>query len=141
MPMIDGSTPTVTNDLKIAMGSMPSFSARFCFITMAAAAPSERGEELPAVTLPFAANTGRSFDSDSAVVPGRGNSSTLNSNIWRSPLLSNFTPCTGTISSTKAPFSMAASARSWLRAANSSCASRLMLNRLATFSAVMPIGV
>ena len=103
MPMIAGSTPTVTNDLKIASGLMPSFSARFFFMTMAAAAPSDSGDELPAVTLPFAANTGRSFESASTVVSGRGISSTLNSNIWRSPSLSNFTPCTGTISSSNAP--------------------------------------
>ncbi len=92
MPMIDGSTPTVTNDLKMPKGVMPSFFARLFFMTMAAAEPSERGEELPAVTLPFAANTGRSFESASTVVPGRGISSTLNSNIWRSPSLSNVTP-------------------------------------------------
>jgi hypothetical protein len=48
---------------------------------------------------------------------------------------------TGTISGSKWPPSTAATARCCEIAAHSSCASRETLQRLATFSAVRPIGM
>ncbi len=48
-----------------------------------AAAPSDRGELLAAVTVPFALNTGLSAASFSRVVSGLGNSSTANVRLVR----------------------------------------------------------
>jgi hypothetical protein len=48
---------------------------------------------------------------------------------------------TGTISGSKWPLSTAATARCCEIAAHSSCAAREIPQRLATFSAVMPIGM
>ena len=79
MPMIAGSTPTVTKRGSTPSGLMPSSSAFARVITSAAAAPSESGELLPAVTLPPCANAGCSFARPSSVVSGRGSSSTVKS--------------------------------------------------------------
>ena len=102
-------------------------------ITSTAAAPSFSGHELPAVTVPFSgSNTGLSSASFSIVVPGRGPSSRATSPSG---------VVTGTISASKWPDSRASTARSWETTAHSSCASRLTLQRRATFSAVSPIGM
>ena len=88
---------------------------------------------MPAVTVPFSgSNTGLSSASFSIVVPGRGPSSRDTS---PSGVL------TATISGSKWPDSRAATARFCEVTAHSSCASRLTLQRLATFSAVSPIGM
>src|SRR6185503_13191523 len=141
MPMISGSTPTVANARNTPSGTMPSWSAVSRFMTSAAAAPSEIGDELPAVTLPPIANAGGSLASPSSVVSGRGSSSTVKSRYARWPASSYATARTGTISSLNAPVSSARLAFICERYANSSCICREIWNRLATFSAVMPIGV
>ena len=109
-------------------------------MTSAAAAPSESGELLPAVTEPLVENAGLSDARPSAVVSGRGRSSTLKSKVFFS-LPAKRMPCTVTISLSKTFFSIAADAFFWLSSANASCCSRVMPNFAATFSAVMPIGV
>lgn len=76
MPMISGSTPTVTKLRNTPSGLMPSSTAFARDIKSAAAAPSEIGDALPAVTLPPWANAGGIFASPSSVVSGRGSSST-----------------------------------------------------------------
>ncbi len=58
---------------------MPSSSAFSLDMTRAAAAPSESGDELPAVTEPPWANAGGSLARPSRVVSGRGSSSTVKS--------------------------------------------------------------
>jgi hypothetical protein len=82
-----------------------------------AAAPSFRGQQLPAVTVPFGRKTGFSADTPSRVVPGRGPSSTLTT-VWSWRV-------TGTISRSNTPLAMAFSARFWDRTPNSSCSARL----------------
>ena len=100
----------------------PSSSALALLITTTAAAPSEIGEELPAVIVPSLANAGRSLASDSAVVSGRMPSSSLITS--GSPLRCGM--ITGVISSAKWPFFCAAAARWWLAAAKASCSARVM---------------
>ena len=90
---------------------------------MTAAAPSEICDALPAVIVPSLLNAGRSFESESVVVPGRTPSS--ESITIGSPL--RWGTETGVISSAKRPSLMAAAARSWLWAAASSCAWRVRL--------------
>ena len=97
-----------------------------------AAAPSLTPEALPAVTLRSGPLTPLSFDSCSAVVPGRGCSST--ETISGSPFFCGIV--TGTISSAKTPAAWAAAQRAWLRAANASWSARLTLYCSATLSAV-----
>jgi hypothetical protein len=64
----------------------------------------------------------------------------LNSNVFfSSPAY--LMAVSGTISFSKTFFSIAADAFFWLESANLSWSSRETLNCLATFSAVMPIGV
>src|SRR2546421_10631130 len=55
-----------------ARGSRPSSCARSADITSTAAAPSLRGQELPAVTGPPSRDAGFSPPSTSIVGPGRG---------------------------------------------------------------------
>ena len=102
-------------------------------MTSTAAAPSLSGQALPAVTVPSGLNTGCSEASFSIVVPGRGPSSCVTS------VPSGVV--TGTISLSKCPLSRASTARFCEMTAHSSCASRLTLQRSATFSAVRPIGM
>jgi hypothetical protein len=91
------------------------------------------GQALPAVTVPSGSKAGLSVASTSTVVPGRGPSSLVTS----VPSAS----VTGTISRSKWLLSTAATARCCEIAAHSSWVSRVTLQRLATFSAVMPIGM
>ena len=112
-----------------AFGSRPSAFAFSSDMTSTAAAPSLSGHALPAVTVPFSGSkAGLSSASFSIVVPGRGPSSRV-------------TSPTATISASKWPLSRAATARFCEVTAHSSCASRLTWQRLATFSAVRPIGM
>jgi hypothetical protein len=90
-------------------------------MTMTAAAPSEIWEAEPAVTVPSAANAGRSFARLWAVVSGRTPSSSLTTR--GSPLRCGTS--TLTISSSNRPFFPAAVARWCDIAANSSCSSRV----------------
>ena len=102
--------------------SSPSSSALAFDITMTAAPPSEICDALPAVMRAVPSNAGRRPPSDSVVVPGRTPSSV--STTIGSPL--RWGIATGAISSAKRPSFAAAAARSWLFAASSSCASRVM---------------
>ena len=109
-----------------------------------AAAPSEVCELLPAVMLPFAANTGFSFASASGEVSRRGPSSctisrafTRTSRVARSGMRS--LTASGVTSSLNSPVSVARIARRWLSAAKRSCSSRLTFHCVATFSAVTPM--
>ena len=102
-------------------------------MTSTAAAPSLRGHEFPAVTVPPGLNTGSSDASFSIVVLGLGPSS-----------MAAVRPSgrtTGVISLSKKPFFWASTARSCDRLANSSIRSRVMPYCSATFSAVIPIGM
>ena len=63
---------------KRARGVIPNAFALSARITSTAAAPSEYGEALPAVTVPVGTNAGRSFVSPSRVVLARRHSSVSN---------------------------------------------------------------
>ena len=130
-PMIDGSTPPRAPATKVAIGLTPNSFAFSSLITTIAAAPSLMLDALPAVTTPLGL-IARSFARPSAVVPGRGPSSTLNSTISFFFLI-----ITGTISSSNAPFSIAATAFCWLFAANASNSSLVSPHCSATLSAVL----
>lgn len=120
--MIDGSTPPSAPATHVAIGVIPSSFAFSSLITTTAAAPSLIEEALPAVTRPPSGlNAGRSFASDSFVVPARGPSSV-------STMIVSFFFLTsiGTISSLNLPASRAAQAFCWLLAANSSSSSLVM---------------
>ena len=144
MPMISGGTPLIAKLTKRASGvRLNCFSAR-SDTTISAPAPSDVCELLPAVTLPFAANTGFSFASASSVVSARGPSScfTVRVRMSSSPVarFGNFsTTSIGVISSLNSPDSMPAMAFLWDRSANSSCISRVIFHCAATFSAVRPM--
>ncbi len=84
-PMIEGSTPAVTNVRNAPSDFRPSASALSLVISSAAAAPSDSGELLPGVTEPLTANEGFSCASASAVVSPRTSSSRRNSKGWRAP--------------------------------------------------------
>src|SRR5439155_3723737 len=113
--------------------------------TRSAAAPSLSGQALPAVTVPHSLNTGGREASFSIVVPGRGPSSLVTTASGTSTSLPSLSvsrcagTVTGTISLSKWPSATASTARVWEISAHSSCASRLTLQRSATFSAVIPI--
>ena len=114
----------------------PRRSAAARDITTTAQAPSEIGDELPAVIVPSAVNAGFSLASTSAVVSPR---------IPSSSRISIGSPrrcgtCTGTISSSNRPFFCAAAARWCDRAANSSCSARLIPSRRLCRSVDSPIG-
>ena len=100
--------------------SRPWRSAYSRLVRTTAAAPSESGEELPAVIVPSFANAGRSLAMDSALESGRTPWSV--STTSGSPLRCGTD--TGAISSRKTPSSAARAARWWLRAATWSCSSR-----------------
>ncbi len=91
-------------------------------ITTTAAAPSEICEAEPAVMVPSGAKAGRRVPNEAAVVPGRTPSSSRTTT--GSPRRAGMV--TGTISSSKCPFFIAAAASSCDRAENSSWSSRLM---------------
>ncbi len=73
--MISGGTPATAKLTKRASGFTLYFFSAFSLISTTAAAPSDICELLPAVTLPRAAKTVRSFASVSGVVSVRGPSS------------------------------------------------------------------
>ena len=112
-----------------------------------AAAPSLIPDELPAVTVPRSLrNAGRSAASASAVVSGRGCSSTSNRRaapasaafFALAPLVAAVQLDRRTISAVKRPAACAAPQRRWLSSAKASCASRETLYFSATSSAVSP---
>jgi hypothetical protein len=145
--MISGRIAVTVEATIRASGVSPSCSALSADMTSTAAAPSLRGQALPAVTLPSGLNTGLSLASTSIVVPGRGPSSCLTTVSWTSTGLPSrsVSVCAGTvtdtISASKWPESRASTARFWEMTAHSSCCSRVTPQRSATFSAVIPIGM
>ena len=112
---------------------MPIALALVSLITTTADAPSLSGQALPAVTDPSSRKTGLRPDTPSRVTPGRGQSSAATT-------LPSYR-VTGVMSRAQKPDAMAASARCWLRTANSSCSRRVMPVCWATFSAVCPIAM
>ncbi len=131
MPMIRGGTPAMAPPRMRAMGVRPCLFAAASEAMIRAAAPSLTPEALPAVTVPLG-KSARSLPSVSKVVPARGCSSV--STTMGSPFFCGM--LTGTISLARRPFFWPATALSWLRTANASCASRLTPNSWATFSPV-----
>ncbi len=113
-----------------ARGVSPYRSTAAPLATTSAEAPSESGEEAPAVTMPSARKTVRSVASFSSVVEGRGPSSAVTS-----PSLTG----TGTISRSKCPARWAATARWCERSAKASDCSRVIPSSAATSSAVSPM--
>ena len=114
-----------------ASGVRPSDFAYSSSSTTTAAAPSLRGQELPAVTLPSSLKAGLSVASTSRVVSGLIPSS------WLTSLPSGV--ATVMISRSKMPVSRALVARIWLLYAYSSISWRETPYCSATFSAVIPI--
>ena len=144
MPMISGGTPRTAKDENFASGVRLNCFRIFSLTRISAPAPSEVCELLPAVTEPFAANTGLSFASASSVESARAPSScvTVRVLISISPVarFGNFsTISTGQISPSRSPDCWAAIARRCDSSANWSCASREIFHCCATFSAVRPM--
>ena len=125
----------------------PELLARSSEMISSAAAPSLSGQALPAVTVPSSLNTGFSAASFSIVVPGRGPSSLVTTVSGTSISLPSLSVVLvrrhrhGDDLRVEVPGLTAATARVWEISAHSSWASRLTLQRSATFSAVMPIGM
>ncbi len=69
--MISGSSAATLLATMRASGVMPSSAALVSLVTTTAAAPSLRGQALPAVMVPSGRNTGLSCDTPSSVVPSR----------------------------------------------------------------------
>ncbi len=130
-PITSGESPLTPVDTIRASGARPSSSASVSLMTTRAAAPSLRAQQFPAVTVPSGRNTGSRPASESTVTPARGPSS-------RATTVPSGRS-TGVISRSQNPLASASWARCWLRAANSSCSSRVIPHSSATFSAVWPI--
>ena len=132
-PMISGFRPLTPLETIRAKGLRPSSFARVSLMTITAAAPSLRGQALPAVTEPPSRKTGSNDDSFSNVVPARGPSSF--------EITVPSARVTGIISRSKKPLVWWATASSWLRTANSSISRRETCSCSATFSAVWPMAM
>ena len=108
-----------------------------------AAAPSLICDELPAVTEPLTWNAGRRPPRTSSDVSRRGPSSAVNATVRTAGAPPPFGSATrtsiGTVSSSNRPASIAATARWWLRRANSSCSPRDTPDSRAWFSATSPV--
>ena len=118
----------------------PARSAASADITTTAAAPSEICEAVPAVIVPSFPKAGRSLARASTVVPGRMPSSCVTVSV--SPPAgprAGMRDGTPTISAANRPFLVAAAARWWDMAANSSCCSRVMPSSRPLFSVDSPM--
>jgi hypothetical protein len=109
---------------------MPRCCASRPLITTQAAAPSESGQALPAVTVP-PSRTGFSVVSPESVVEARAHSSlpSVAKTVSILPVVASVTSIPtsiGVISASKRPAACAAAVRCWLDSANSSCISREM---------------
>ena len=135
MPMTSGCTPAEPVERIRKGASRPSSRARRRDVTRTAAAPSFSPEELPAVTVPPGLKAGRRRARVSAVVSGRGCSST--STMTGSPFF--WEMGTGTVSSAQYFWSAASFQRRWLERAKASWSSRETPWRSETHSAVWPI--
>ena len=118
--MYAGSTPAAPVETTRASGSRPSCRAPSSVVTTRQAAPSLICEELPAVTVPPSRKTGRSLASFSKLVSGRGPSSEWI--VTGGPF--GWGASTVTISSSKRPASVAATARRCDSSAKASWSSR-----------------
>nr|WP_247706889.1 hypothetical protein [Streptomyces liliiviolaceus] len=130
--MMTGSTPTVVWSRTRARGRRPWRSAASREASRTPAAPSQIGEEVPAVIRPsFSRKTVLSAASPSAEVPGRM--------VWS---LIRFSPSSssGIISRSKRPAATASAASRCERTANSSISPREMSQRSAISSALSPCG-
>ncbi len=116
------------------MGSYPCDLAHSSSATTTALPASHRAELVPAVTVPPSRKMAGSRPSFSMLVSALGISSVAK--VMVSFFL--FT-VTGTVSSSKSPFSTAARAFLWLSKAKASCSSRLMSYSSTRISAVAPI--
>mmetsp|Transcript_4605 Transcript_4605/g.15448 ORF Transcript_4605/g.15448 Transcript_4605/m.15448 type:complete len:210 (+) Transcript_4605:41-670(+) len=114
MPMTVGSHPTRCQPTTRARGASPRRATASSSASTRLAAPSQMPEALPAVTTPSLRNTGLSLPRPSAVVAGRGCSSTATSST--SPRRRPGTD-TGATSALNTPASCAAPHACWLRAA------------------------
>jgi hypothetical protein len=142
--MISGGTPRTANDTKRASGLRSNCLTAFSLARINAPAPSLVCELLPAVTLPLAANTGRSLASASSVVSARGPSSRFTVRVFvpTSPVArlgKRSTMSIAVISSPNSPAAIAASAFWCEASAKASCFSRETFHCSATFSAVRPM--
>ena len=70
IPIISGAQPETAALLMRAIGTRSCSAANSSEQTNTKAAPSVRGEAVPAVTVPLASNAGRSLPNPSALVPG-----------------------------------------------------------------------
>ena len=130
-----GSTPASPNETKRARGSSPSRSHADSLAISTAAAPSQIWLEFPAVIRPSGTNAGASAASASADVSRRGVSSTPTS----APTC-GFVTSTGTISRSKRPSSIAATARRCDSSEKASSSSREKPHSSAITSAEIPCG-
>ena len=126
IPITRGSTPATAEATNVPSGLDTHLGRALSLAITSAAAPSLIPLAFPAVTVPPARNAGFRPASASAVVCGRGCSSTR-------------TSPTATSSSSKRPAACAAAQRSCERTANASWSSRDTSHRSATFSPVSPI--
>mmetsp|Transcript_38446 Transcript_38446/g.96508 ORF Transcript_38446/g.96508 Transcript_38446/m.96508 type:complete len:301 (+) Transcript_38446:321-1223(+) len=129
--MITGSAPTTAKDTILALGRRPNFWRPCSLHTRMAAAPSQICEAEAGVTIPFL-NIGFNLAMLSYVVCRKPSSCTCISS-GLSPF-SNLT-FKGTISSRNRPLFVASMPRFWLRSANLSSSSLVMLYFLARSSA------
>ena len=128
-PMTSGDRPVTAVDTIRASGVRPRASAFSALMMTTAAAPSLRGQALPAVIRPSGRpDTVFRPDMPSTVTPARGQSS-AETTVPSSRVY-------GEISRSQKPLAMAFSARFCERAANSSMSAREMFFQTATFSAV-----
>src|SRR5262245_17802008 len=130
-----GSTPATPNETKRARGSSPSSDAFASLATRTPAAPSQIWLEFPAVTTPSGRKAGLSAASASRDVSRRGVSSTA-----KSVPTCGFCTSTGTISFSKRPSSIAASARRCDSRDTASSSSRVRFHSSAIASAERPCG-
>ena len=103
-PIIAAGTPAVAIEIIFALGLIPKANAFSSLITTKHDAPSDKADEVPAVTVPFTgSNTGRSCARVSSVVSGRITSSCLTKN----GIPFSSCPITGTISLSNNPSNVA----------------------------------
>ena len=114
-----------------ARGVRPYRSTAAALATTRAAAPSDSGEEVPAVTTPPARKTGAQR---AQLLQRGGRGAGPRRGSPRRP-----SPAPGRSPRSKRPASIAATARWWLRSAKASLSARVMPSRAATSSAVSPI--
>ena len=146
--MISGRIAATVEAMIRARGFSPSSLAFSSDMISSAAAPSLSGQALPAVTVPPSLNTGFSAASFSIVVPGARAVVLADDRLGHVDLVALLV---GVLVRrhrhrhdllVEVPGLLtAATARVWEITAHSSWASRLTLQRSATFSAVMPIGM